>query len=265
MDPLTHTHETQQAYRRRLIETWKIPQGARLLEIGCGQGDTTEALALSVGPDGHVLGVDIAPPTYGSPLTLGEATALLKAGELGDRMSFRFGVDITDSSVEFPEAPFDGVVLSHCSWYFASVDQLRETLVRLRSLSARLYFAEWDLAVESPDQIPHWLAVMVQGLVEASNPDSQANVRTPLASSQMRDLLRGGGWTIAEEQRIDTSGLEDADWEIGMARRLSDNDFERLPVALRTFARTQLALIAEVAKPKGNRPLGAYALLAAHR
>jgi SAM-dependent methyltransferase len=35
--------------------------GARVLDIGCGSGDTTIELARRVGEDGHVLGVDIAP------------------------------------------------------------------------------------------------------------------------------------------------------------------------------------------------------------
>jgi ubiquinone/menaquinone biosynthesis C-methylase UbiE len=37
------------------------PRGARVLDVGCGFGDTTERLAALVGPDGSAHGVDVAP------------------------------------------------------------------------------------------------------------------------------------------------------------------------------------------------------------
>ena len=36
--------------------------GDRVLDIGCGFGDTTQQLAALVGADGHVIGVDVAKP-----------------------------------------------------------------------------------------------------------------------------------------------------------------------------------------------------------
>ena len=39
---------------------WRPPgAGARVLDIGCGLGDTTTRIAELVGPDGHVVGVDV--------------------------------------------------------------------------------------------------------------------------------------------------------------------------------------------------------------
>ncbi|MGV7119648.1 class I SAM-dependent methyltransferase [Sphingopyxis sp. 550A] len=37
-------------------------EGDRVLDVGCGAGDTSRALAARVGPRGHVLGVDISAP-----------------------------------------------------------------------------------------------------------------------------------------------------------------------------------------------------------
>ena len=45
-----------------LIDRAKAKAGERIIDIGCGCGSTTIALAQKVGPTGHVLGVDISAP-----------------------------------------------------------------------------------------------------------------------------------------------------------------------------------------------------------
>lgn len=54
------------AHRAAIVSQWDIPVGARVLEIGCGQGDTTAVLAELVGENGHVTGVDPASLDYGA-------------------------------------------------------------------------------------------------------------------------------------------------------------------------------------------------------
>lgn len=41
-----------------------IEKGSTVLEIGCGQGDTTAVIASMVGENGNVVVVDIADPKY---------------------------------------------------------------------------------------------------------------------------------------------------------------------------------------------------------
>lgn len=52
-------------HRQRLIRSWGIPLGSKVLEIGPGQGDFTVALADAIGPSGRIVAVDTAPPGYG--------------------------------------------------------------------------------------------------------------------------------------------------------------------------------------------------------
>lgn len=57
-------HQTE--HRLALISKWNIDlQGAKVLELGCGQGDCTAVLAEAVGATGHVTAVDPAALSYG--------------------------------------------------------------------------------------------------------------------------------------------------------------------------------------------------------
>src|SRR5262249_5934713 len=58
--------------------------GARVLDVGCGFGDTTQRLAELVGPDGEAVGVDVSEPFV--------AMAREEAAEAGTQnVSFRCG------------------------------------------------------------------------------------------------------------------------------------------------------------------------------
>ncbi|MEZ0365468.1 methyltransferase domain-containing protein [Mycobacterium sp. pUA109] len=62
-------YDNAQAVSRRLISAWQHPTewlnlrpGAVALDVGCGPGPVTAALARAVGPSGLALGVDISEP-----------------------------------------------------------------------------------------------------------------------------------------------------------------------------------------------------------
>jgi SAM-dependent methyltransferase len=254
----------QSRYREALAAGWAIPSGARILEIACGQGDMSAVLAQFVGATGHVTGVDIAGPDYGAPLTLGEATALLQAGPLGDRLSFRFQTDLLDDAVTFPDDAFDAVVLAHGAWYFADLEQLRATLRRVRRWASLLHFAEWDLEPRTFAQIPHLVAVLLQGLIEGYHPNSAANVRTPFSRQQLYALLAETGWVITHEFQADTSALQDGAWEVDLALHDALPTIDALPVPghVRDQLRSQGDLLRALSSRSAPRSLPSYALTA---
>jgi len=49
----------------RLLVTSKVAEGERVIDVGCGCGDTSVQFASKVGPTGSVLGVDISEPMLG--------------------------------------------------------------------------------------------------------------------------------------------------------------------------------------------------------
>lgn len=259
-------YAAQSDHRRRLLSSWPIKTGHKILEIGCGQGDMTEVLAEAVGPTGHVTAADIADPSYGAPLTLAEATNLIRESSLGDRIDFRFNFDILDPAVHFNPDSFDAIVMAHSSWYFASPALLRLTLEKIRSWAKQLFFAEWDLHVHDESQRAHYMAVSIQGQVELLRSESQSNVRTPLTKAQFEVLLDQSGWKPDSEQKIDSPSLQDADWEISMCQSTSLLFAKELATdeAFVKDIAEQLARLAEIALPEYNRPLSCYSLVA-HR
>jgi len=252
----------QTRLRVGLADSWGIAPGSSVLEIGCGQGDMTAVLADAVGPDGRVLGIDIADPSYGAPVTLGQSAAHLLAGPLGGRMEIRFATDVLEASV--PSDAFDHVVLSQCSWYFASHEQLRDTLARVRPWARRLCLSEWDLRPTTVEQVPHLLAVLVQGQIEAGGSRGDGNVRTVFGRDDLHRAAADAGWRTETSATVEANGLQDADWEIaatldyvGDTARMS-----ALPVEIQRLVATQADLLRATARPRGNPALPAYSVTA---
>lgn len=254
----------QTQFRMQLVEGWGIPPGAHILEIGCGQGDMTAALASAAGPTGHVTAVDIASPDYGAPATLGQAAAHLKGTPLGERIDFHFEYNVLDAAKDFPSNHFDYLVLTHCSWYFEDLAQLGRALGRIRPWARRLCFSEWDLEPQSLDQVAHLLAVLIQGQVEAYKTGSSSNVRTPFSRTRFKQLLAETGWNVAAEASVDSTPLQDAGWEIDicLADALNDAKSLRLPAKHQELLASQVDTLRELAGRGRNRSLFSYSIVA---
>ncbi|MFD8142261.1 methyltransferase domain-containing protein [Streptomyces sp. NPDC059708] len=259
-----HVQLAQTRHRAALVAGWDIAPGSTVLELGCGQGDMTAVLAEAVGPGGRVVAVDVADPSYGAPVTLGESAERLAAGRLGPRIDFRFATDVLDPSVGFPEGAFDHVVLAHCSWYFSSLGRLRDTLARVRPWARRLCFAEWDLTPGSGDRLAHLLAVLIQGQAEAAGSRGEGNVRTPFSRERLLRILPRAGWTAEACGPVDTDGLQDGDWEVAACLELlaAPERLAALSEPVRQLVLSQADVLRAVAEPQGNRALAAYALTA---
>ena len=238
----------QTAYRLQIAEAIGISPGDRILEIACGQGDTTAVLANLVGPTGKVTAVDIAEPTYGSPVNLGDAMRIITASELGSRIDVHWEFDLLDAGVTFPEDAFDLAVLAHGAWYFDQPSQLEATLRRVGMWTRRLALAEWDMHPTALDQVAHLLAVQIQGYESALAPNPQSNVRTAVDRTGMIALVKRAGWNVDAITPLDTAGLQDAGWEIGNANiAFVDTDWSTMPEGAAAFIQGQLAVMNEMA------------------
>ncbi|REB07266.1 class I SAM-dependent methyltransferase [Sporosarcina sp. BI001-red] len=208
--------QIQLQHRLSLVEAFNLPKGGRILEIGCGQGDTTMAIAHSIGHTGKVVAIDNASRDYGSPFTLGQATDHILQSSLGERITFHLETDFNNFEVE---VPFDVAVFSHCSWYFKNPFELLGFLKRVRGLAKRICFAEWDLQFTEMSQRSHFVAVSILALY-SQFVENESNVQNLFNKSQIQQLLEQAGFQIEKDKIVDATFLPDAKWEKGYANSI---------------------------------------------
>jgi ubiquinone/menaquinone biosynthesis C-methylase UbiE len=230
--------QIQLQHRLDLAAAFQIKEGMRVLEVGCGQGDTTAALADAVGNDGFVVAMDVASPDYGAPFTLEQAAERIKKSSLGGRISFHFETDL-DSFTGV--APFDVAVLSHCSWYFKHPGDLLRTFTRLRQLAKRVCFAEWDLDFTKMDQRAHFCAASILALY-SSFIDNEGNIQNLFHKSRIQELLKEAGFTVEDHLTVDASYLQDAKWEKDFANSIRP-EFLKAPEMVQTLVNSYYELM----------------------
>ncbi|KZT42786.1 hypothetical protein SISSUDRAFT_1058253 [Sistotremastrum suecicum HHB10207 ss-3] len=205
----------QTRHRIKLIKAWEIEEGWNLLELGCGQGDCTVALAEAVGQDGHVTAVDPGPADYGSPATLGQAQAYISAGRLGSRITFVQENPIGFLKAAPEEKQYDAVVLCQCLWYFASLAEIEETLALLATRTKRILVSEFALASSELTSLPHLLSVIALGALAHRDPAPTTNVRTLISPEAIRRILvENVKCSVVREGTVEGAGeMQDGTWE----------------------------------------------------
>lgn len=267
-DEFAHIQRIQIEHRLKLAQFWGIEKGSRILEIGCGQGDTTAVLAYLTGDDGFVHGIDIAAPDYGSPVTIGDSINHLQHSKLGKQIKVDFETDLLSQQVDFPENSFDIIVMSHCSWYFKSFEELSELLKKARKWGSKLCFAEWDTRIQTIEQLPHLLSVLIQAQYECFKENSLSNVRTMFTPDDITTIASSVGWNIVDEKSINSKELQDGEWEVDIA--LMDyhfelSDIDNMPSKLKSLIKSEVNLLEESIKNHGIKSLSTHALIADKR
>jgi ubiquinone/menaquinone biosynthesis C-methylase UbiE len=230
----------QLKHRYALCNVFGIQEGMRVLEIGCGQGDTTVVLADLVGESGHVVALDIAPGDYGAPWTLQMAHDTIQQSPLGKRISFHLETDFLDFQVD---EPFDVVVFSHSSWYFQYEHVLLEYLKRMKEIAKRVCWAEWDLHQTLLSQKAHFYAVSILALRSAFE-KNDSNIQRLWSKGRIKKMAESVGWQTQTEQIVDASYLQDGGWEVAYANEVR-SQFLNMPAAIQVIVQGYYELMNE--------------------
>jgi SAM-dependent methyltransferase len=262
---MSNIQRIQTEHRFKLVEFWNIKVGSKVLEIGCGQGDTTAVLAYTVGKNGFVHGIDKGSRDYGSPTTLGEAADHLLNSPIGNQIKMDFEVDLLSPYFDFPPNTFDYIVLSHCSWYLSSSNELNEILKKIKKWGKKLCFAEWDTRISEIEQYPHLLSILIQAQYESFKQNSDSNIRTLFTPNDLKANTGAAGWTIIDEKTITSPDLQDGKWEV--YKTIEDIDIELskindMPAKLIELILSEMKMLNDSIKSNGIKPLSIFAFVA---
>ena len=178
-----------------LLKQAEFQPGERVLDIGCGGGGTTIAIAKAVAPSGDVLGVDISPD-----LT---TASTQRATDAGVR-NIRF-MCADAACVQLAGAPYDRLFSRFGSMFFSEPHEAFAKLASLLRPGARI-----DLAVWAAPRDNLWMMEMmaiVRRFVEA--PPATPRAPGPFAFEDLdylREVLAAGGFS--EPNIVSYEGLQ---------------------------------------------------------
>ncbi|WP_411287700.1 class I SAM-dependent methyltransferase [Phenylobacterium sp.] len=162
--------------------------GERLLDIGCGSGQTTLALARRVGAEGLVLGVDISRALL--------AAAQRRAAEAGAARA-RF-LEADAQAHPFDPAAFDAAFSRFGVMFFADPPAAFANIRRALKPGGRLAFVCWRTMMENP-----WMTVpLAAGLAHLPPPEPPTpGAPGPFAfadAGRVRGILEAAGFSQIE-------------------------------------------------------------------
>ena len=181
---------------RIAMERLGVVAGERILDVGCGCGQTLLELADLVGASGHVLGVDISPPMLGRARERVEGRPTI-ALALGDAQTYAFA-----------PGSFDAVYSRFGVMFF---DDPRAAFRNLRAAArpgGRLSFVCWQELAKNPwAALP--LAAVTRLLPESPKPEMMGEGRPgPFFLSdpaRVRAILGDAGWQDVSLEPVEMS------------------------------------------------------------
>jgi SAM-dependent methyltransferase len=200
-----HTDITFAPVSEALLALAAPRTGERVLDVGCGCGATTLALARAVGPAGHVAALDISAPM------LAEGQARAEAADIAN-------VDWLQADAA--TAPLDGfdLLTSNCgAMFFGDPVAAFAHMHRAASPGARMAFVCWRPLAENPWMEVPMLAVSPH-VPPRPKPDPQAPGMFAFADPlRVSRVLTAAGWAPPQFDKLDLDldiaagrGLEEA-------------------------------------------------------
>jgi SAM-dependent methyltransferase len=175
-----------------LVEAVSAATASRVLDVGCGTGSTTLAVARLLGPSGRATGIDISGPML--------AAARARAEREGTPVRFL----LADAQIHsFEPASFDMIISRFGVMFFADSVKAFANLRRAAREGAELAFIAWRSAEENPFMTT---AERAAKPLLPNIPARQSDVPGQFAFAdhqRVRRILEESGWGGIEIQPID--------------------------------------------------------------
>ncbi len=176
-----------------IFPTLPVKKGDRVLDVGCGFGDTAIKLADLVGPEGEVVGVDCCDAFLDFAIEDAKAKGIENA-------SFMRG----DAEVALPEGEFDFVFARFGTMFFANpVAGLRNMRKALKP-GGKMVHIVWRNRADNP-----WLSMakdVVMEFLPEPGDDAQTCGPGPFSMSNkemVQTMMKSAGYENVEHRRVD--------------------------------------------------------------
>jgi SAM-dependent methyltransferase len=178
---------------RRLVEEAFPAEGGRVLDIGCGAGATTLAMARRLGPKGLCLGVDISRPLVGAAEARARAEGLASVAFVqADAQTF-----------SFDPGSFDGVMSRFGVMFFDDNEAAFANIRRAARRRAKLVFVAWRSPAENPFMtVAARAAAPFLPALSPANPDAPGQFAFA-DGTKVRRILEASGWSDIDVSPID--------------------------------------------------------------
>lgn len=204
--------------------------GERILDIGCGAGDTSVQLAQAVGPSGAVMGADISRPML--EVARRRATGI-------DNLSF---IEADAQTHAFDAGSFDGVFSRFGVMFFADPPAAFANIRKALKPGGRLAFVCW----RRPDENPIMTLPMMAALAHVPPPTPpEPGAPGPFAFAdpeRVRAVLGAGGFVdVTVTPHNEKVGAGDLDTMVGLSLKIGP-----LGALLREYPEKRDTVIASV-------------------
>jgi len=189
-------------FAARLVEEAFPREGGRVLDVGCGSGATTLAMARRLGPTGLCFGVDISGPLV----------AAAKARAAAEGVASAAFVQADAQTYAFAPASFDAVISRFGVMFFDDPEAAFANIRRTARRGAKLTFVAWRSPAENPFMTAATRAA-APFLPTFPAPDPDAPGQFAFADGdKVRRILDASGWTDIDVRPIDVpSSLAEKD------------------------------------------------------
>ncbi|RKH73185.1 class I SAM-dependent methyltransferase [Corallococcus aberystwythensis] len=177
-----------------LVEAVVAGSASQVLDVGCGTGSTTLAIARRLGAQGRCIGVDISEPML--------AAARVRAGREGTPASF---LRANAQHHPFESASFDKILSRFGVMFFDDPVQAFTNLRRAAKHDAELRFIAWRSPAENPFMTTaERAAAPLLPNIPARRPDAPGQFAFA-DSRRVHRILEGSDWAGIDIQPLDVT------------------------------------------------------------